>query len=809
MIDKGPAQAPPSEEQLITALKGPLKSLLSEEIEGDTDPDKVVQYARARFNTLLWKNIQFVAPVMGNNGIADYQQVGGNGQTGNNYGAAGSFDYTQNDFRGFGLKYCAVVGQRAPNVKARADDPNNEESVNSTRTADDVNAILNSWWDIDNASVMVAYYNYTTGPSFLYTPYVADGDKYGWREEPNYDTQSQPMGDPYHHCMNCGTDSPQPENGSCPQCQKPMGPESQMDPESVDVPTQSGTTKYPNGRVQCIITDCTTTTTPFPVQKMEDCPWLKYSLEENKGILLTAYPQLRGKNLDNQGDSAQSNQGRMARDAAISPTGGPLRHNNSRWLHDRIWIQKNQYSLVKEDSTKKLLTDNYPDGLKITQVQGEVVKLENECLHKLWAVVKPQVGPTINSDGVGQDMVSEQLLKNHMLNIAAETFERGIPQTLYDPRVFNGKAWGSRRASPAEMIPTLPNSVTDSLEDAFFQLPPAQFSAQQEPWMASVMQGAMTNVGITPAIFGGGDASTARAAEINKNAAMMQLGLNWMFNRKGWESAKYNAVLQLAKYGSGIVQGGSKMVDLSNLTTTGWHFEADEAIPSTWGQRRDLLQFFMEKPPAILEAFGFTSPSNIMESAALLGMPVGWETPGVADIQKVEATIKKLLQAAPIQKPNQDGSTDIQPSIPIDDFEDNHTLVAKYIQEWAQGASLPGQVRETNPNGYANVIAYGTASQKAANPPPPPPPTPEPKLSISGKLEDMPPEAAQEILKQFNINTNLAAMGSMMQGKIPQNMPISAQADVAKQQLAPPPVVTPKPNGAPAPGGSPQGLPIQ
>lgn len=750
----GEAQAPPTKEELIKLLSPSLKTLTDNDIEGDVEPEKVVQYQNARRNTLMYRGLQFLAPVMRDGGYSDFQQVSGinSGETDGNQ----SFDYTQNIFRGSGRKFIAVMGSRAPNVTARADDPEDDDSVRSTRSANEANAILDSWWDVDERNNEAALYVYKTGPAFIYTPWNADAQLYGEREEPNMLAQAQPMGDSQYHCMNCGADSP--EQGQCPTCQSPLGPQDQQDQQSVDVPIQdkkNPTTKYPNGQVECYITDCTTTTTPFYTTRLKTCQWLKHELEKEKSSIIAKHPELRGKNMDNGGDdggsTASSDQGRMARDAAITPTGGPTRRNNSRWLYTRLWIHPDMYALVKEDDKMQLLKDNYPTGLKITKVNGKTVDLDEEKLSEVWAVIKPEAGETINIDPIGQDLISPQILKNHMLNIGAETLERGVAQTLADPRVFNFQQWKNRRAAPAEIIPALP-AVGDSLAESFYQLPTGTFSEQMEPWVRGVESDGNTVIGITPQIFGGGDpANTAREAEIRKNAAMMQLSTTWTYFRKGWSEAKKNGVLQLVKYGSGIIRGGSRALDLAELTSTGWHFEADEAIPATWGQRRDLLMFMMEKPPNILQAFGYTSPHNIQESAQLLGMPSGWYTPGVDDAEKARDVIQKLLQAAPIQKQNPDGSTDIQPSIPADQFEDNHALMAQYVQEWAQKQAAPGGIRETNPNGYANVIAWGTKHQTLANPPAPPPPPVVPKISVAVSSKDLAPNQTQAILADANL----------------------------------------------------------
>jgi len=160
----------------------------------------------------------------------------------------------------------------------------------------------------------------------------------------------------------------------------------------------------------------------------------------------------------------------------------------------------------------------------------------------------------------------------------------------------------------------------------------------------------------------------------------------------------------------------------------------------------------MEKPPAVLQAWGYNSPENIGNVQRLLGMP-DWYTPGIDDYDKTRAIIAQLLQGQPIvQQPGPPGSPPPgppQPSIPIDPFEDNAQLVVQVIQSWAQ---KNWRLKDSNPNGYANVIAYGKAYQQIANQPPPAPPLPPPDLKLTGDITKMDPATATAVLGDYRVN---------------------------------------------------------
>jgi len=339
-------------------------------------------------------------------------------------------------------------------------------------------------------------------------------------------------------------------------------------------------------------------------------------------------------------------------------------------------------------------------------------------------------------------MVSPQIIENHTLNIAAETLERGLPLTFARPDVVDFQRLTEQRAKANQFIPTLP-AVGENLQESMWESPAAQFSDQMLPFTQGVRQTAEFVVNLPPTIYGGGQFSTARAAEIAKNAALQGLGPTWMYFRKGFERAKRNGILQMCTYMGGVIRHGELRADLSDVAQGGWHCEADEAIPVTWGQQQDRLLFMMEKPPAVLEAWGYNAPENIQNAKRLLGMP-NWYTPGLDDYDKFRAIIAQLLQGQPIQGP--DGS--LQPSIPVDEFEDNHQLAVLTVQGWAQ---KNWRLKDSNPAGYANVIAWGRGHANLANPPQPEPPLPQPKLSLTGDITKLPPDVTSALIGDFKL----------------------------------------------------------
>lgn len=802
MIQLANTPAPPTKEELLGFLRDEAKTLVTEEVESDSSPERVQNLRQIRRALMYWKGVQYVSPFLGDSGFIDFASVGSPISGSGDKDGSGSYDYNQNVYRGLGRKFISVLGQRSPNVKAVADDPEDEQAVRQTRIADNAAAILRAKWQVDLMSMSLQYHLWNSGTTFGYTPYVKNGKKYGYSSEPKMEARDSVVGPATYHCMHCGQDTPEdqvnPQQPVCPgqlqngqPCNAPLGPESYREAPTVSAPVIVGQVQYENGAVELEILNSMYVTIPFFTKDLDDTPWLQYDFDTHKGKLLATFPELRKMgNLDNStADSSGGAAAQMARDSAASPLGIPTPHRSSRWNYKRVWLKPEMYECSKDDIKRKLMQDNFPDGMQIVMVQGHVVDLQNVKLTDVWTMCKPETSEYAMADGIGYDLLPIQDLVNDCgMNIPAETIERGLTVTFADPRVIDTEQWSAHQAKAAELIPAMA-SVGENLSDSFYRLESAQFSNQIEPWVTGIISQGMQNVGVVPEIFGGGVSNTARQAEINKNAALMQLGTTWLHTRKFWEATYYNGVKQLARWGSGTMRHGALSVDLSELQEEGYHFESDEAMPMTWAQQRDFIMWLMEKPPELLTAYGVNHPMNVERNQALLGM-TGYYTPGMDDYEKTMEVIQKLAQAAPVQRPQPDGSMDTQPSIPADEFEDDHELVVKVVQAFCTSPA-GRKLRESNPDGYANVIAFGLAHAKLAQAPPPPPPPP--RLVFSGKLPIDNGQAAS-VMSDFG----LAPPPPSPDQPLPP-FPAPAGAPAPSGPPAPPPGAGPMLTGAPPP----------
>jgi hypothetical protein len=735
-----------SEDQLKEILKG----IITEHVCQDVDREKVYQYAEARKNELYFRGSQYLYPVLLGGQTADWSVTSGTmGYNQSPDQRDAEYDYVLNVIRGDGRKFIAVLGQRGPNAKAEARRTDDEAAVRRARKADIAAEYLRSCWQPEKIQRHLALSLWKNGTTFAYTPWVANGEKYGTVDVPIIDAQPVEIGEPYYRCVMCGSETPASLAGTPPSCISstcpeltvsgkghPFQPQDLNKPPTVDVPNVVGNRTYPKGSVELHLATIFEVTVPFYSRSIADCPWLWYEYEEHEGKLLAAFPDLRDKLGEQEwaGDSSGiSAQGRLARDVASSPTGSFISPRKNRWLYSRFWLRPAMFEMVGNDEIRTQLKKLYPQGVKVTLVQGEVAAMDAERLDDVWAMCKPDVSEYIFADAICKDYMSIQDMINDLYNLVAETMERAIPYLIADPMVLDVLQLSKQRGKPGQIIPAKAG-VGARLNDSIIKAPTATVDPEVFQWMEKIHEAGREIVGVLPAIFGGGEpASTARAAELQRNQALQQLNTVWNEMRDFWSGAYFNAVRQLASHclpdGSNLGNFEAVDADFSDLLGGGYFFTTEEAIPMTWGQKRDLVMFLLQGGPEAWTLFGLQHPLNIAKVHDTLGMP-DWKITDLDARDKVLSNIKALLEGQP--QPGQNPG-EMVPSIPPDVFEDDHIFVASVIKEWCQTEDARA-IRDMNPSGYANVIAYGQASLQLSGPPGPsaPPGPPQPGGPPSG-----------------------------------------------------------------------------
>lgn len=698
MIPLAPAEAAPSKEQLLGMLKEDLGNLVKVDVRADVDPEKQIQYRNARKYELYDRGFQYLVPYLIDGQIVDWSPLG-SVKYDSQQQIAGRFDSVINFMRGDKKKVVAVLGQRSPVVKCMPDRADDENASRLAKRADIEAMKLFFDWETERKQRELAAALWKTGTTFSYIDWVTNADKYGVVTEPQYELQQQDVTEGGYH----------PEFGQIP-------------PQTAQVPVQVGVKSYPKGAVEMALATIFEVTCPFYAKCVDDLPWLLYEFEEHNGKLIQMFPQVREKLTEGDGTmgtmagGASSTVGTLARDTAISPTGSQLGQHRNRTLYSRIWLTPVMYELIKDEGKRHLLQENFKKGAKLTLIADELVDIEESKLTEHWSYCKPDITPYIFADPLCTDFVSIQDNLNDMHNLQKESFYRAIPWFVADPQLLDPVTMKKQAQQPGEVVFCRPG-MGSQLQNSIWRAPESKPDPAIAKWMESLVESGRQLTGATDPIFGGGDSpETARGAELKRNQALMQLGLVWAEMRTFWERTFENGIRLKARFATaqGSEMEGApedQLADLSELAEGLWHCETEEAMPMTWGQKRDFFMYLLGLGPASWQMFALNEPQNVQIVQQIFAME-GWRLPNFDALEKVQITIQALLRDAPTHDP-QTGK--VEPSIPIDIFEDDHAFCAKMVKLWAQGRD--GRTNhQINPDGYSNVIAWGMAHMELTMP---------------------------------------------------------------------------------------------
>lgn len=766
---------------LLNALKGGLLRLIQDDVRNAIDPEKIVQYADIRRNELYWRGNQYLDEIYNDQGqLTDFKPVGGQWKSNESANNLASFDTVINDIRGYGRKFIAVLAQSAPNVKAVPNSKTNDDHIRRAKKAQRVANLLHGLWDVkaQNRKLFLTFFK--NGTPFGFTEFVADGEKFGYREEPVTELTQTQVGPPSLNCPNCGLSTPAPDPGTapaaCPQCLRPFSPEDLGDPEMAMLPQQVGTKKYANGAVEHRVESGLRVTTSFDIEQLPQTDWLLFEYERHKGRIFQTFPELRDK-YKGVGDMAygvggtSTTAGQITRDLASSPSGTYIAPRRNRLLFSQIWLRTTMYELAQgdvflEDETgvptrmdfRLALYKHFPDGCRIVVVNGDqIVKIKNEKMDGMWCISPPEPAENAFPDPICKDYIPAQDRTNDLANIQDQTWVRAIPQVFIDTQRIDTTYQHKYRNLPASFIPIM-SKVGGDLNDAIGKVPTAVPDPDMERYSVEQREHAAEIIGITPQIYGGGGVEqTAYATNLKRNQAMLQLSMYADAARSYWCQVTYNAVMLTAQHSGGHIPSPyaptvetEEIEDIGEILKGGFHFEAADSVPMSWVEKREQHnENFknMAGNPDMLHNMGYNEPDNIEAiQDEMMGMP-DWKLPYQNAYQKLMAVIRELLKGPPSQQPSMappmpgmpPQMVDV-PTVQVDDWDD-HGWMANAMGLWLDSDEAR-DMRTSNPGGFANCVAWWKAQKGLSMPPPmlggPPPPGP-PALGSGGPPEGLPP----------------------------------------------------------------------
>lgn len=823
MQELGPAQEAPTVDELIESCGPHITRVIRDECDESDSSDRFYILRQIHQSYSYFRDLQNSSPEFYQS-LLNATNASGPGYQPND---EGMYDYSINCVRGYCRKLEAVLGNRMPNVIAVPNNPNDEECIRAAQSANNAALYIREKCGLQSLSLFLVFGHFNFGTMFFHLDMIEDGDKYGWDTIPQSEMQDVPMGNAAFSCPACA--APIPADGDnpvppemCPQCQQngvqtPISMQNYQPPQMVSQEVPLPPIQKPKKGLVISLHAADEVAVPLDCKSLEDkenCLWLRFSREKHKANLLSdkkwGKKLLKNDSADVSEDAAGDQYAEQIRSAMASPIGLVRAKRSNRWTQVDTFWDRQMYAMIPNNAEdqdglkiREQLEENFPNGLQITSVRGKLVDFQDKKFTDYWRECKPEPTARIMVEPLSSDWLQVQDLKNNYINQRTQTMERSNMPIFCDPSRVDTDSLQNWPSLPVTFV-SAQRPAGGTLGDLLFQPASPQFSEQIAPFMQEIEGSAQSNSGLLEAIWGGGDAEepTARQAELKKNAALQQLGVQWSCICRAIESVYEKGCKLLAEFSDGVLEfsqksqfGGFEQISIitTDLKSGKFHFEADEAIPMTWGQQRDLLMWMLDKPAPLLQMWGLDDPLNIFEFKQLLGMP-GERTPKLDDRNAAMATISQLLAAKPMPgqpgPPNPDGSVGPsgppQPSIQPKWEEDSHFCAAigkAYL-------IVNSAAEQDNPDGFQNLRLWAQAHDAKDNQPAPPP-LPKTTVSLSLKGPDLGDPAIQSAAQ----NAGLLPQGAPQVQSFPEKQAAYRQSLGLGPQPVPevPPLAQPMP----------------
>lgn len=693
-----------TEKDLLTRYAPNLTRMVQKDLEHDMESERLTQVLTGLTNIQYWQGKQYIVPKLDkSNGTITIESAKGKDD---------SFSTVTNVFAADGSTFIGAVSSRAPNAKALPESEGDDEDEKKASEAQAHLLDLRRKWKVNRKQKDLGYNAWVTGPTFGYTPYVADGHKYGFTEEPVVEVE---------------------------EVVNEFG-------ESIPTPRVVDMKRYANGDVECHLANILYVTVPYKAKELADAEYLCYEYLENKSVLRSLYKkQLKDEkqdaSIDGTGGSRETTF--QAQEQAVTPSGQAQDDwRKNKWRYSRWWIRPCLYGLISgglstsedapledEDgeavSLSDVLLEQFPDGLKLTFVNTKLVAVAHERMDDVWAVCKVGRGDRIIENPIGSDVIPLQRSINNLSNMGDEIVLRTITKVIVDAQLFDREALKDSDAVVHEFIPADLQSINRPIKDMVHPVPTAQMPEGLERWLESKLAIRRDVGGVNEALSGGGTpAPTYRAEKQRRDQALGRFATFYDCTQDFWEAAYTNGIKQRAKYGSGKIKvngengDGGLIADMAALAEDGWYIECEEGIPMSFGEETDRALFLINESadpemPAKMGLFDSVgAPTE--KTKQMLGIR-GISVRGENERNKVNQIIKRLLAEPPIEDIDPMGMPmPPQPSILPEDYVDDHEMFAQITREWCiSKAGLREQ--ERNEPGYKNVVAYLIAQQNKAD----------------------------------------------------------------------------------------------
>jgi hypothetical protein len=662
------------------------------------------------------------------------------------------YQFVTNLYQAFGLSFVSVISQDVPATRFYPQSTMNDADIETAKAASQVAELVEQNNRVQQLLTGVGFYLWTDGKIGGYVRYVADGQRFGWRDELVLGERWTRLGRDAYACAKCGTEteigddeagthdgptesSPDFLTGTlCPQCGAALGTADFRPAPLVPVPQTVATRRVANGQEVISIVGGLELNTPVWANEQHEFPYLQWQMEVHRAKLKAVFPHAADKIQMGGPQGADDIYARATR-IAVSQ-GMPTTHPGDALFNlvtfSRTWMRPWAFYSIEDTAVRDQLLRLFPEGCYVAFAGETYCESRNESMDDCWRIMHALPGDGQNRPSVGDSLVEVQERYNTLSNIQAETYEYGIPPIYADPQVLDFDALANQTAEPAAHYPARARPGM-SLADGFFQPAPAQVPPDMQRHQQDLIGPiAQFLTGLFPAVFGGDmeNVKTASGYAMARDQALGRLGLVWRRLKQFYGDLMLLSVDCFRKNRPGDVEipflgpGGqfeARFIRLANLKgNIQAHPESDETFPRLKSQQRAVLQQLMTNPDPAIQA-ALREPANFGFIKSLIGLSE-LVVPGDDARSKQLREIQQLLCApqaplmADVAEPDNTHAgapvpLGIRSTVPVDELLDDHATEFEECRRWA--SSDAGQIaRVQNPAGFANVRAH--AAEHAA-----------------------------------------------------------------------------------------------
>ena len=376
------------------------------------------------------------------------------------------------------------------------------------------------------------------------------------------------------------------------------------------------------------------------------------------------------------------------------------------WLRPWSFFSLGEGMMTEIDQLRKM----YPDGVKVTFVNDELVDIEPSDLDDEWVIMSDPLSEYLIGQSLGRNLIPIQDMTNDMNDLTIQTIAHGIPTEYADPEVVDFEALEDRSNVPGSTYPaTAP--LGKRLSDSFHTSDKSTLSQEVARFNEYLNYSGQFVSGDFPSVHGGsleGGSRTLGEYSQSRQNALQRLSIIYRSGgeviAKVYEKGVMNYVDNLRDDELQVdYQDGAFIniwIRLQELTGNIGRVEAvgSDVFPNTPTVVRDLFFALLEMKSPMLDQL-LVEPENLPIVRKALGL-VDLHIPGENDRAKQWAEIARLIEEEPIDVGGQ-----FVPSLQIQIEIDNHEIEAQVCLDFLKSGN--GQLlKENNPPGYLNVLTH-------------------------------------------------------------------------------------------------------